>query len=192
MHLFQLYLQLGFEHIVSISAIDHLLFLLLLANGSSFSNLKSLLLLITGFTIGHSITLGLAVIDFIKVDVGIIEFLIPLTIALTAIFNLILGSNKAAVSKWKVALVTCFGLIHGLGFSNYLRMLMSGPNSIFVPLLGFNVGVELGQLLVVLIIITVLFVLEKFGWIKSQQTSLLLNGIALGAAIIIMKDTFLW
>lgn len=189
---FQMYLLLGFEHIVSWSATDHLLFLLLLVNGSSFSNIKALLFLVTGFTIGHSITLALAALDIVHADSGLIEFLIPLTIALTAVFNLIVGTNKAATSKLKVALVSCFGLIHGLGFSNYLQVLLSGSESVSYPLLGFNIGVELGQLLVVVIIISTLFVLDKLGWVKSQQTSLFLNGVAMGAAIIIMKGTFLW
>lgn len=192
MNSFQLYLQLGFEHIVSLSAIDHLLFLLLLINGLSFTNFRLLIFLITSFTIGHSITLALSALNMVTLDAQLIEFLIPLTIAITAIFNVMIKASKPIAGKLKMVVVGFFGLIHGMGFSNYLKVLLDGSESVVWPLFGFNVGVELGQLAVVLFCLTIFWLLDKFGWIKTQQSTLFINGVGLGAALIIMKGAFYW
>ena len=140
------FIRLGFGHIVSIDALDHLLFLLALAVVYRLTDWRSLVWAVSAFTVGHSITLALAVTGVLVLPTRIIEALIPATIAITALGNLasLRWGGRAAP---RVALVGAFGLIHGAGFANYLRSLFL--DSIAVPLVGFNVGVELGQLLVV-------------------------------------------
>ncbi len=183
--MFSLYLKLGFEHILDINGYDHILFLAALCLIYTFKDIKKVIILATAFTVGHSVSLALATLQLVKVPGDWIEFLIPVTIILTVIFNLIstygkkLGSQRA--SKYFVALF--FGLIHGLGFSNYLRALLGTESSIFMPLLAFNLGLEIGQIVIVICylllatyIIPLCSFLKKYFFIAA---SLLIAGISL-------------
>ncbi|MGH7629409.1 MAG: HupE/UreJ family protein [Gemmatimonadales bacterium] len=142
------YAQLGVRHILDPSAIDHLLFLLVLAAGYRLSDWRNALWVVTAFTIGHSATLGLAATDALVFPAAAIEFLIPLTIAATSIDNLA-GGARPPLGPGRVSrlvLAGGFGLVHGAGFANYLRGLFL--DSILVPLFGFNLGIEAGQLVI--------------------------------------------
>ena len=144
---FPIYFQLGLGHILNISAVDHLLFILSFLLGLNLSKLHKSIYLVTAFTLGHSITLALATLKIIQINVNWIEFLIPITIAFSAGINIL--NPKKKNNSIKFFLIGGFGLIHGLGFSNYLQSLLGQEASVIIPLLGFNLGVEIAQIIVV-------------------------------------------
>ena len=137
---FLMFLRLGWEHIISMDALDHQLFVLVLVAVYSFSDLKKILILVTAFTIGHSITLELSVTDLLRIPSDWVEFLIPLTIALTALDNILMRNKQNQLMKLNYYLALLFGLIHGMGFANTARMTLVQEQNIFTPLLGFNIG----------------------------------------------------
>ncbi|MBL4587281.1 MAG: HupE/UreJ family protein [Flavobacteriales bacterium] len=177
--MFPTYFQLGFEHITDLNGYDHMLFLLALCAAYRYSEWKKILVLVTAFTIGHSVTLALSVLNVIPVNSAWIEFLIPVTIFATAAKNLLAKQEKAATATYLMALA--FGLIHGMGFSNYLRSLLG--DELLLPLFSFNIGIEIGQLLVVSIIFLIQFALIKATNVKHQTwnrtVSLVAGGISL-------------
>ena len=156
-----IYLHLGYKHIIDINGSDHILFILALMIRYSWNEWQKILILVTAFTIGHSMTLALSTLNWISFPVAFIELLIPITILITALANFTISSSKTP-SKYPVIyyLALFFGLIHGLGFSNYLKMLLGKEESILCPLFSFNLGLELGQLLIVgiILIISIIFV----------------------------------
>jgi hypothetical protein len=154
---FSLYLRLGFEHISDLNGYDHILFVIALAAVYPLREWKHLLVLVTAFTIGHSITLALATLGVVNFNPDLIETLIPVTIFITAVINVAerfaRDPEKALQRDWrmKYALAIGFGLIHGLGFSNFLRAVLGAEQSLVLPLFSFNVGLELGQLVILVI-----------------------------------------
>lgn len=158
---FLFYLNLGWEHIISIDALDHQLFVLALIAAYSYSDWKKILILVTAFTIGHSITLALSILDVIRVSSAWVEFLIPATIVITSLDNIVMKNKKNTLMKMNYYLALFFGLIHGMGFANTARVMIAKSQSIAVPLLGFNIGLELGQIVIVFAILILLFILLK-------------------------------
>ncbi|MGE6218531.1 HupE/UreJ family protein [Nubsella zeaxanthinifaciens] len=168
---FLFYFKLGWSHIVSLDALDHQLFILALVAVYTTRHLKQILILVTAFTIGHSVTLALSVFDVIRFSSKWVEFLIPCTIFLTALFNLF---RKEKIQK-KIALnyylALIFGLIHGMGFANSVRMMLAKDQNIGWGLFGFNVGLEVGQVVFVILILAVswsmlnLFKTKRRDWI---------------------------
>ncbi|MBZ4190354.1 HupE/UreJ family protein [Niabella beijingensis] len=154
MNSFWFYFIEGWKHIISLDALDHQLFILALAVIYTFNDWKRVLVLVTAFTIGHSLTLALSVFDLIRVSSSWVEFLIPLTIVCTALWN-ILRRNKPQRINVNYFLALFFGLIHGLGFANTIRLMLASDESVGTGLLGFNLGLEAGQVLVVLLILVV-------------------------------------
>jgi hypothetical protein len=158
---FVLYLRLGFEHISDLAGYDHILFVIALAAVYSIREWKHMLVLVTAFTIGHSITLALATMGYLVFNETLIETLIPITIFITALLNVaerFAKDPQAALKRdWrlKYLLALSFGLIHGLGFSYYLRAILGGESSILLPLFSFNVGLELGQLVILVITLSI-------------------------------------
>jgi hypothetical protein len=152
---FVFYFKMGWEHIIARDALDHLLFILALACVYTARDIKQVLILVTAFTIGHSLTLALSVLDIIRFPSKWVEFLIPCTIFITALNNIIQidSGNKSARINYYLAL--CFGLIHGMGFANAIRIMLAKDQSIASGLLGFNVGLEAGQIFVVAIILVI-------------------------------------
>jgi hypothetical protein len=142
------YIELGFRHIVDLKAADHILFLLALAAIYRFRDWRECLWVATAFTVGHSLTLGLAVTNTLVMPSAIIEFLIPVTIVATGLENLLVRDRIRArgIGHYRPILAGVFGLVHGAGFANYLRSLF--VDHIALPLFGFNVGIELGQICV--------------------------------------------
>lgn len=149
---FIFYFTEGWKHIISADALDHQLFILALAVIYTFKEWKQVLILVTAFTIGHSLTLALSVLDIIRIDSNLVEFLIPLTIVITAAWNILKGKKTAKVNT-NYFLALFFGLIHGLGFANSIRMMLASDQSLAMGLFGFNVGLEVGQIVVVLLIL---------------------------------------
>ena len=158
---FVAFFQLGFRHITDPQGADHILFLLALAAIYRLRDWRELLWVITAFTIGHSITLALAVTGTLSLSMPIVEFLIPVTIVATALENLFMRDRTwASWGGWyRPVLAGVFGLVHGAGFANYLRSLF--VERIAVPLLGFNVGLEVGQIAVLLLAAVVLIALDR-------------------------------
>ena len=142
------FIHLGFRHITDLAAMDHILFLLALAAIYRGRDWRQSLWVITAFTVGHSVTLALAVTGAVRLPTPLIEFLIPVTIVVTAAENIAVRNRAAAPlrGRYRPVLAGLFGLVHGAGFANYLTSLFEGP--IAIPLFGFNLGIELGQLLV--------------------------------------------
>ncbi|MCE7067461.1 HupE/UreJ family protein [Dyadobacter sp. CY326] len=195
---FQAYLQLGFNHITDSYGYDHILFIMALCTVYTLIDWKKVIVLVTAFTIGHSITLALATLGFVRVNPDWIELLIPITIIITAVLNFFykvpkvyLGHREKA-SKVRYPLALFFGLIHGLGFSNYLRTLLGKEAEIFNPLLGFNVGLELGQLIIVFIILSIAFVVIELLRVQRISWIHIVSGIIVGMSLsIIINNEFL-
>ena len=163
---FGVYVRLGFEHLLDLQGADHILFIAVLCVAYSLAEWRSLLVLITAFTVGHSVSLALATLGAVRVDTGVVEFLIPVTIVAAAVLNIwtlaFVGPGGRGVEdepksgspkddsrrRAKYVLALAFGLIHGLGFSNFLRLLLGDEGRLFAPLLSFNVGLELAQIVV--------------------------------------------
>jgi hypothetical protein len=180
-----IYLHLGYKHIISWGAWDHILFVLVLTIRYQWSDWKKLLVLITAFTIGHSVTLALSTLNWLDFPIDVIELLIPITILLTGISNFWVKSFEFK-SKYPLIyfLALVFGLIHGLGFSSYLKSLLGQETSILGPLFTFNVGLELGQLLIVGLILIISFIFVSI--IKVSRTLYLQIGSGLAVAFSLM------
>ena len=154
----------------------------------TFREWKKVLILVTAFTIGHSLTLALATFNLIRVSTGWVEFLIPVTIFITALGDIITSKPGAVSTKIKYSLALFFGLIHGLGFSNYLRSLLGQQDAITVPLLAFNIGVELGQILIVLCVLTLTALALHVFRAKQRDWILVLAGAGAGIAVTLMIE----
>lgn len=195
---FQAYLQLGFSHITDANGYDHILFIAALCTIYTLVDWKKVIVLVTAFTAGHSITLALATLGYVSINSDVIELLIPVTIVITAFLNFFhkvpkgVYAVKEKAPAFRYPLALCFGLIHGLGFSNYLRVLLGKEAGIVNPLLGFNVGLELGQLIIVFIILAIAFVMiellrvQKISWIN------ILSGIIFGMALSLILNNELF
>lgn len=194
MSVFELYLRLGIEHIADFTGYDHIIFVLALSVVYSFKQWKKLLILITAFTIGHSLTLVLATLKIVKIPTDLIEFLIPVTIVFTSLGNMFQKSDKIAhgAHRFRYAMALFFGLIHGLGFSNYLRALLSEVESMLVPLLAFNIGIEIGQLIIVLVILGLAIFAVDLAGMKRREWILILSGGTLGISLIMAIERFPW
>ena len=143
------YFGIGWGHIISKDALDHQLFIAALVAIYLLKDWKQVLILVTAFTIGHSLTLVLSVFDIIRFNSRWVEFLIPLTIVITALSNLYQKKFTAKSVRINYILALVFGLVHGMGFANALGSLGLPQHSYLTSLVMFNVGVELGQLAVI-------------------------------------------
>ncbi|MCG8387076.1 MAG: HupE/UreJ family protein [Cytophagales bacterium] len=194
MHPFEFYLMLGFKHISDLAGYDHILFLVVLCAVYRIEQWRNILILVTAFTIGHSVTLVLASLDAFAIPSNIIKFLIPTTIFITAFHNVI-GPNSTEKPKKmgrNYAMALFFGFIHGMDFSNYFKALLMGDSSIVVPLLGFNIGIELGQLLVVFFIVGIAFLCLNVIGVKHREWNVFISGAAAGMALVSMLENKFW
>jgi hypothetical protein len=189
--MFPTYFQLGLDHITDVNGYDHILFLLALCAAYRFSDWKSILILVTAFTMGHSLTLGLAVLNIIPVNGAWVEFLIPLTIFLTAGKNIFFafrgGMQRLETSSIaSYALALGFGLIHGMGFSNFLRSLLG--DELLLPLFAFNVGLEAGQLIIVTLIFAVQWAVMRVPAVRLKGWNIALSLLAAGVSMMLMAE----
>ncbi len=197
MEQFFVWLEIGFHHIVGIDAQDHILFLVALCAAYFWADWKKILLLATAFTLGHSLTLVLVTLKIFSINTDLVEnWLIPISIAVTALLNL---RHRSHTKMWLNYLVaTFFGLVHGAAFSNQLSSLLTSnreewfgtagqsSGSIVLPLFAFNVGIELGQVLILLVILFLAFVFIRILQAKPFTWTTFLSGIAFGVAISLM------
>lgn len=172
---FLFYLKLGWEHIISLDALDHQLFVLALIAIYTAKDWKKILILVTAFTIGHSITLALSILDIVRLPSDWVEFLIPLTIVLTAFGNILMKNKKQTKNNTNYYLALFFGLIHGLGFANTARLMIAKSQSIALPLFGFNIGLELGQIVIVAAILVLFFILLNLFKINKKDWVLFIS-----------------
>ena len=192
MSLFELYFTLGLQHIADLKGYDHILFILTLCAVYNLKEWKRVLVLVTAFTIGHSLTLALATLDLIRVDGDLIEFLIPLTIFVTALANLLARKEQVSplLHYMKYGAGLFFGLIHGLGFSNYLRSLLGAERGLVLPLFSFNVGIEVGQIIIVSIIMVLTKVVVDLFGMPKREWHVLLSGAGMGISLVLMIERF--
>ena len=186
MNPFEFYLKLGFEHIANLNGYDHILFLIVLCAVYQIKQWRNILILVTAFTIGHSITLFLVSLNFLSISSRVIKLLIPTTILITALQN-IMGTKQMEINSSmgkKYFMALFFGLIHGMDFSNYFRALIMSPDEIIIPLLGFNIGIEIGQLLIVLFIVLISFIFLNILKVKHYKWNLFISGAAFGSSLI--------
>lgn len=188
---FLLYFQIGFKHIADLSGIDHILFILALCIRYQFGDWRKLLILVTAFTLGHSITLALSVFELIQYSMKWIEFLIPATIAITAFSNVFI-KKFAFKSKFPLIyfLALFFGLVHGMGFSTYLKSLLGKGELVVWPLLAFNIGLEAGQLLIVLIILMISLIFVSLFKVNRREYLLFCSAAAFALALQMAIERF--
>ncbi|MCD4793963.1 MAG: HupE/UreJ family protein [Bacteroidales bacterium] len=190
--MFSLYFSLGFEHISDLTGYDHILFLIAICAVYLLKDWKKVLVLVTAFTIGHSVTLALATMHIVNVSSEFIEFLIPLTILTSAFFVFFDRSDEFSkrhhIFKYFAAMF--FGLIHGLGFSNYLRAILGKEENILLPLFSFNIGLEIGQILIVLIYLLIAAVIVNVFKVKKREFVLIMAGAVAGIALIMTIERF--
>lgn len=194
---FEIFLPLGFQHITDLKGYDHILFVVALCAVFRLKDWKKVAVLITAFTIGHSVTLALATLNIITYSIKLIELLIPITIVLTCIVNFFHKSDEPSLnnekpSYFRYPIAMAFGLIHGMGFSNYLKSLLGKEESIWQPLLAFNVGLELGQLVIVTISLIISSLLLNIFRVKKHDWNLILSGIVAGVALTLIRDAKFW
>ena len=187
---FSLYLQLGIQHICNWQGYDHILFVTVLCGIYQLHDWRKVLILVTAFTIGHSITLALSVFNIIHINTSLIEFLIPVTIVITAINNIIKKNSAKKSIGLTYFLALFFGLIHGLGFSNYLKSLLGKSTNIVAQLFAFNLGLECGQVLIVISVLLLSFLLIKTFKIKPGDWGFFLSSAIFGMALMLCIDRF--
>ena len=188
------FLKEGLFHVLDWNAYDHVLFLVALAVVYDFKNWKKLIWLISLFTMGHTLSLILAAYKIVSVDTKWIEFLIPVTIIITAVVNILYVKNTTKQLKTNTNLVFAlfFGLIHGLGFSGYFKMIIGTSESKFLPLLEFALGVEIAQIIVVLIILILGFIFQTLFRFSKRDYILIISSIVIGIVLPILKATIFW
>ena len=192
MEQFTVFFGIGTEHILDWRhGYDHILFVVALCALYVIGDWKRILILVTAFTIGHSITLALATLRLISFSSDLIEFLIPVTILITAVSNLF--QNEDRIYDRNIHLnylfAAFFGLIHGLGFSNNLRGILGQSGNIASPLLAFNLGLELGQIIIVGIFMALSFFSVDLLGVKRRDWKMIISSAIAGMALILIKES---
>jgi hypothetical protein len=192
---FLTYLRLGVDHIADLSGYDHILFVAALAAVYTMGEWRRLVWLVTAFTVGHSITLALATLDLVRVNGRLVETLIPVTIVLASIVNVVEWRSRGrwhdgrlerpaeTLRHGKYALALLFGLIHGLGFSSFLRAILGDEEGLALPLLAFNLGLELGQLLIVAAVLVGATFMVRVVGLARRDWVMVLSGATAGIAL---------
>jgi len=184
--LFEVYTKLGFEHILDPKGYDHILFVVALCAVFVLKDWKKVLILVTAFTIGHSLTLALSSLNILNISASLVETLIPITIILTCLYNIVKGRIESEKNSINYGLALGFGFIHGLGFSNFFKAMMGKGESIVGPLFYFNIGVELGQIIVVILTLILSYIVVDLIKVKQKYYNYTLSGIILIWAMIMI------
>ena len=180
---FLFYFELGWSHIVSLDALDHQLFILALVAIYTTKQIKQILILVTAFTIGHSATLALSALDIIRFDSKWVEFLIPCTIFITAIANLLKNGRRQKAVQFNYYLALFFGLIHGMGFANTVRMMLAKDQSVGWGLFGFNLGLEVGQIIFVALTMLISGIFVYFFKVRQRDWVIFLSSAVFALAL---------
>lgn len=185
---FGFYFSLGWEHIISRDALDHQLFIAALAAIYLLNDWKQVLILVTAFTIGHSLTLALSVLDIIRFDSKWVEFLIPCTIVITALSNLFQKKFTPKSIRINYFLALAFGLIHGMGFANSIRFILADDQNLGMSLFGFNVGLEAGQIVVVTLILILSYSIVNLLKVNRREWVIFLSAAVFSIALKMSLD----
>ncbi len=180
---FSFYFGLGWHHIISLDALDHILFIVVLAAIYTMTDWKQVLVLVTAFTVGHSITLALSIFDIIRFPGKWVEFLIPCTIIITAVSNLFQHNFGSSTIRLNYYLALFFGLIHGMGFANTIRFIISENQQIGVGLFAFNVGLEVGQIIIVFFLLLFAFLFIRLLNVKRREWIIFLSAAVFSLAL---------
>lgn len=192
---FWIYFQIGLKHVLDIHAYDHVLFLIALAIPFSFKDWKRIVLLVTLFTIGHTMALLLSVFGIIAIKVNVVELLIPITILITALFNLFTaGKSSKKESINLVFFITLFfGIIHGLGFSNYFKSILGGDAvSKIIPLSEFALGIEAAQIVVVFVVLILSYIVQTVFRFSKRDWTLVMSAFIIGVVIPLIVESEIW
>jgi hypothetical protein len=192
---FWIYFQIGLKHVLDIHAYDHVLFLIALAVPFSFSDWKRIVLLVTLFTVGHTMALLLSVYGIVAIKVNVVELLIPITILITALFNLFnAGKSSKKESINLIFFVTLFfGIIHGLGFSNYFKTILGGSaNSKLIPLAEFALGIEAAQIVVVFVVLVLSYIVQTVFRFSKRDWTLVMSSLIIGVVLPMIIESEIW
>lgn len=192
---FLVYLKVGLEHVLNIHAYDHLLFLIVLTVPYVAKEWKRLVILVSCFTLGHTISLLLSVFNIIMVKSSWVELLIPVTIFITAFTNIILAgkSSKNDTITFIGGVTVFFGIIHGLGFSNYFNTLLPGkPIEKLAPLLEFALGIELAQIAVIILVLLMAFIAQTLLKFNKRDFNLIMSSFVLGVVVPLIIENPIW
>jgi hypothetical protein len=191
---FIFFVKQGLFHVLDWNAYDHILFLIALAVVYDFKNWKKVLWLISLFTVGHTLTLILAAYKIVQINSNWIEFLIPVTIIITALVNILYakGTTKNTKTNINLFFALFFGLIHGLGFSGYFKMLIGSSNNKFIPLLEFALGIEIAQIVIVFIVLLLGFIFQTIFRFSRRDWILIISSIVIGIVLPILKAAIFW
>lgn len=191
---FWLYFQVGLKHVLDINAYDHVLFLIALSVPYSFKDWKRVLFLVTIFTLGHTLALFLSVFDILTIQVNIVEFLIPVTILITALYHLFTAGKLGKKNLNTAGSITLFfGVIHGLGFSNYFKSILPGDASAkLLPLLEFALGIEAAQIIVVLAVLLISYFMQLIFRFNSRDWSLIGASFVIGVVVPMLIESEIW
>ena len=187
---FWLYLKLGLTHVLDWQAYDHILFLIVLVAAYNFSNWKRIFILVSLFTIGHTVSLLLVNYSVVAISSKWVEFLIPVTILVAAVYNLFTSGkiNRSEKVGLFYVITVFFGLIHGFGFATYYKMI-TGGNEI-LPLLEFALGIELAQIIVVTIVLIFSFIFQSILRFNKKDWVLVLSSIVIGLVIPMLQNNW--
>lgn len=193
---FWVYFKVGLHHVLDINAYDHVLFLIALMIPFSFKDWKRVLLLVSLFTIGHTMALILSVYSVIYVNPTLIEFLIPITIIITAIYTL-LTAGKTSKNNGNISFMgvttLLFGVIHGLGFSNYFKSILPGNASDkLIPSLEFALGIEAAQIIVVVVVLVVAYIVQTFFRFSKKDWALVMSAFVIGVVLPMIIESEIW
>ncbi|MFE3869808.1 HupE/UreJ family protein [Flavobacterium sp. ZS1P70] len=192
---FWIYFQIGLKHVLDIHAYDHVLFLIALAVPFSFKDWKQIVLLVSMFTIGHTLALLLSIFGIIAIKVNVVELLIPITILITALFNLFTaGKSSKKDSVNLVFFITLFfGIIHGLGFSNYFKSILGGtPSSKLIPLGEFALGIEAAQVVVVFVVFVLSYIVQTVFRFSKRDWTLVMSAFIIGVVLPMIVESKIW
>jgi hypothetical protein len=192
---FWIYFQIGLKHVLDIHAYDHVLFLIALAVPFSFKDWKQIVMLVSMFTIGHTLALLLSIFGIIAIKVNAVEFLIPITILITALFNLFTAgkSNKKESASLVFFITLFFGIIHGLGFSNYFKSILGGsPDSKLIPLGEFALGIEAAQIVVVFVVLLLSYIVQTVFRFSKRDWTLVMSAFIIGVVLPMIVESKIW
>lgn len=192
---FWIYFQIGLKHVLNIYAYDHVLFLVALAVPFTFKDWQRIVLLVTLFTVGHTMALPLSVYEIVAIKVNVVEFLIPITIFITALFSLFTaGKSSKKESLNLVFFITLFfGIIHGLGFSNYFKTILGGSvNSKLIPLSEFALGIEAAQIIVVFVVLLLSYIVQTVFRFSKRDWTLVMSAFIIGVVLPMILESEIW
>ena len=192
---FWIYFQIGLKHVLNIYAYDHVLFLVALAVPFTFKDWQRIVLLVTLFTVGHTMALLLSVYEIVAIKVNVVEFLIPITIFITALFSFFTaGKSSKKESLNLVFFITLFfGIIHGLGFSNYFKTILGGSaNSKLIPLSEFALGIEAAQIIVVFVVLVLSYIVQTVFRFSKRDWTLVMSAFIIGVVLPMILESEIW